>query len=553
MKPLLYLEIRQLINSIKNTTRTPKRLIPALIMGACIFSWFVRGLLLFVDNPTSSEAQLKMLQGVPIDLIKVGVFLFLSIGSVLVMYGAFSSGMMIFSISQIDFMFPTPISRRSVLLVKLIRDYLRYGLYVTVFFFFIGSPVFTGLQVNVVPWGFVSIIALTLLLVLVVNVSHTINIIFTFGFERLKQAGIIIKAVMIVGLASIVIYGLYQYAQSGSTYASILWAADSPVARFIFAPARWCSTLFLAPLLGVDFDDWVHLGMLAVLAAASFVLLLSRRENIYEPSLGVSAKHAARRAAMRTGDYTGVRVDALKEKGARRAGGITIPPFGRGAVALVWKSLLLRYRLSRGQILMMVVLPVVIVYVVKQFSATMEEIPKFMPAVLLYVVWSMSLIAPVEVRSELKQANILKSMPIPAWKVMLAQAINSTLYVIGGVFLFAVAMWVLMPGTRGEMLGACVLAVPGLAFANTSMATISALLYADSRDTAQTFLGSAIAMMLMWVVLIPTVVISAAMWIVFRASFYHMAIAVSLANFTIGAAGVSISGLLFRRFDPTGE
>lgn len=199
MKPLLYLEIRQLINSIKNTTRTPKRLIPALIFGACISSSLVRGLLMFIDAPRPAGPQMELLWNIPMPLIKAAVFLFLSIGCIMVMYGAFSSGMMIFSVSHIDFMFPTPISRRAVLFVKLIRDYLRYGFFVAMFFIIIGSPVFMRLQVNVVPWGFVSIAALTLLLVLVVNVSHTINIIFTFGFERLKQAGIFIKAVMIAG------------------------------------------------------------------------------------------------------------------------------------------------------------------------------------------------------------------------------------------------------------------------------------------------------------------------------------------------------------------
>ena len=56
----------------------------------------------------------------------------------------------------------------------------------------------------------------------------------------------------------------------------------------------------LAPLKGITYPDgWLELGGLLGLALASAVLLLSRKENIYEPSLGISVKFARARAAAR--------------------------------------------------------------------------------------------------------------------------------------------------------------------------------------------------------------------------------------------------------------
>lgn len=552
MKPLLYLEFRQLVNSIRNTTRTPKRLIPALIVAAWVVSWFIRGLMSCLGDAPEMP-NIAMLRTVPIELIQQGVFLFMSISSVLAMYGAFSNGMMIFSVAHIDFMFPTPISRRTVLLVKLLKDYLKYGLYVAFFFMFIGFPVFGILGVRLMPAALLSIAAVTALLVLVVNISHTINIIFTFGFERMKQAGLAIKAVLISVPISALGIGIYQFARTGDSYASILFAANSPIIKYFFAPADWCATLFVAPLRGATNNDIAYLFLLIALAILSFLVLLSRKENIYEPALGVSVKFAARRSAIRSGDYVGVRTDALKEKGATRAGRLAIPPFGQGAMAILWKSLLLRYRMSVTQLLMMIVLPAVVVYVFKAALQTEGKPLRYLPFVLVYVVGILSTTASSEMRSELKQANILKSMPVAAWKVMLVQAANSTIYLTLGACVFAVSMLLLVPEVHKDMLLACVAIVPSLGFMNVSLAIISAILYPDLRDPAQSFLGGLIAFLLIGLAFVPCAVIGVSLVLFAGRSYLAAAAAASAANLLIGSAGIAVAGVLFRRYDPTSE
>lgn len=555
MKPLLYLELRQFINAVKNTVRSPKRLIPTLIIAAWLIS-SILGNLLFMTGAAGSKPQgfghgAEVLKNVPMELINAGTFLFLSVGCMLIIYQAFTSGMLIFSIAHIDFMFPTPISRRKVLLVKLIKDYLKYGFWVGLLFVLISSPVLGALDLPLFPAGFISILGLLALMLLVVNVAHTINLVFTFGFERLKQQGLLIKAILLIALTSAVGVGIYQFTQTGDSFASFILAADSPVVNVVFAPAKWCAPLVLAPLGGVVGDDYMHLGLLWLLAGASFALILSRKENVYEPSIGISIKTAKRRQAVRSGDYTDVRIEAIRERGTRRSRGPALPPFGRGAVAILWKNLLTKYRMSSAPVVVLLVLPLGL-FLIRHF-VKQPFMFNLLPGILIYMVYVLSIVAAAEVRAELKYANILKSMPISAWKVMLAQAVYGAVYLGLGVAAFAICMAIVIPQTRGELLLLSAVAAPFIGFASISAAMIPSLLYPDSRDAAQNYIYNLVGFLLVSIAMIPTVVLGAVLWWLVGAPQYVTILSICAANVLVGAAAVSISGSIFRRFDPTSE
>lgn len=555
MRALLYLELRQLVNSIRNTTRSPKRLIPMLIMAAWIFSWLLQNILFLTGTPVpqpSGPNVNEAIRQLPIEMIHAGVFLLLSFGSMVVVFQGFSSGLLIFSIAHIDFLFPTPVSRRKVLAVKLLKDYLKYGMWTAFFFLFVGLPALGSLNVSFWPSGLCGIAGVTALLLLVVNVAHTINLVFTFGFERLRQAGAVIKSVLVAALASAVIFGLYQYSATGDSYASILWAADSPFVKFVFAPAQWCSTLILAPIVGVVREDLAHLGYLWLLAVGSFVLLMSRKENVYEPSLGISVKFAKRRQAIRSGDYAGIRMDEMLERGATSPTGFSIPPFGRGAVALVWKNVLSKFRVSRSQFAVMIVLPALVVFLIRRF---IDEPPVLsnLPFLLLYMAYVLSMMAQQEVRSELKYANILKPMPIAGWKVMLVQSLTASLYLGAGVLAFGASMRLLAPETRSELLVLCIVTAPFLGFATISTTMIPSLLYPDARDSAQNYICNMVGFLLISIATIPTIVLGIVLLAVAEVPYLYAVALICAANVIVGAAAVSISGSLFRRFDPTSE
>lgn len=558
MKPLLYLEIRQFINAIKSTLRTPKRLIPALIMAAGAFAWAMQALLFSfsVHGLSHRHAQAMALAAgvLPGELIRAGAFLALSIGSVIVLYQAFASGSLVFSIAHIDFLFPTPIARRYVLLVKLVKDYLKYAFWVAFFVTFLGSPICLSLRLSVFPGGLITIAALTGYMLFVVNVAHTLNIVLTFGYERLKQAGTAIKLALVLVFGSVIVYGLESFIRTGGSLDDMfLAAANSPVVRTVFAPADWAANLALTPLIPVGHKEMAYLPVIWILALVSFVLLMSRNENIYEPSLGVSVRASRLRVAMRSGDQTAIRTEVMREKGSRKAGRFIIPPFGRGAVALLWKSLLVRYRMSAGQALLMLLLPAMIALVAQHTFAQKKEFLSYIPLMLLYISFVLSMTVQPQIRAELKQANILKSMPIAGWKVMLTMAVNGSAYLAMGILVFASALWLLIPASRTSLLPTCAIAAPFIGFACISATIISALMYPDTRDSTQNFTCNLIGLIMISIAAMPTIVIAALMLFGAKASLWATLAPICAANLIIGGAAVVISGEIFRRFDPTSE
>lgn len=560
MKPLLYLEIRQFLNALRNTTRSPKRLVLALIIGACFFSWFLNLALLATGVPPVKSAGFSEILERHADMFRVGAFLLLCFGSAAVIYQAFSSGSLIFSMAHIDFLFPTPIPRRSVLLVKLLKDYLRYGFWIAFLVTCMGMPATAAAKQKFFPYGLVSIAALTAYMLFIVNLAHTINIVFTFGYDRVMRAGRVIKLVLILAVACAVVLGTIQYVQSGGDYyLSIQRAAAAPLVRVIFMPADWCASLSVAPLIPPADTDLMHLGLLWALAVATFAMLMSRRENIYEPSLGITAKMTRMRQAMQAGDATAIRVEILSEKGRKTAGMLVIPPFGRGAVALFWKGLLTRYRMSIGQLIAMLMLPALLCYLLQNF-APINSILTYVPVILVYLSFVFSITVQPQVRSELKYADILKAMPIASWKVMLVQSVSGTGYLSLGILTFAAAMWLFIPAARNDVLRACAIASPFIGFSCISAAIIPALMYPDTRDSTQNFFCNLVGLALIVVAAVPSIVWgSLLVWLTYTPSQpspvipLWITIPLCAVNLLIGAAGVAISGAAFHKFDPTAE
>jgi hypothetical protein len=144
-------------------------------------------------------------------------------------------------------------------------------------------------------------------------------------------------------------------------------------------------------------------------------------------------------------------------------------------------------------------------------------------------------------------------MPISPWKVMLVQAINGAVYLAAGILAFAASMWLFVPATRGQLLEACAIGSPFLGFACISATIIPALLYPDMRDSAQNFFSNLIGFMLISVAIVPTIVIGVVLIGLLKVQYYVALLPLCALNALMGAAGIAVSGAIFRRFDPTSE
>jgi len=284
---------------------------------------------------------------------------------------------------------------------------------------------------------------------------------------------------------------------------SVIWATKSPIMNVVLAPVKWCSTLVLTPLIGfTGSEGWLQLGSLLGLSLASGLLLLSRKENIYEPSLGISVKLARRRAAARSGDYSLMREEAMREKGLRQIWGGTLPPFGLGATAFVWKNLLIRFRTSRSYIFLGAFLALALIYSIRVFAPDKKNL-EWLPIMFMYAAMGMSMAAQIDMRAELRQANIVKGMPIVAWKIVMAQVASSVASMTLAMWGLGACLWLFAPVVRGPIFCACALGLPFLAFAVAPAAMIPAILYPEMRDMLQNYLSGMLAVLFVGMAVAP--------------------------------------------------
>jgi len=555
LKSLIYLESRIFINSIRNLSRSPKRLIPGLIF----FAWLIATIanLWQVSNYNSSHSspQFDALQAMPIGRIETGVFVLLASISAIIIYNAFDSGIMAFSISDVDFLFATPIPRQDVLMFRLLKDYLKYTVWVllmTMFMLPLISAGFGAIGLSLMPEGLISLSAILALVYLVANIAHLVNIIFSFGFQRMQTAGVVVKSVILAVPAIAVVYTLIQYFRTGDIWVSLLWAVDSPVPQYLFAPAKWTAGLFLAPLIGMTRDGWGQLFMLWVLAGFSFLILLSRRENIYEPAIQTSVKTAQRRSAISSGDQMELIVNKLRDKGVTRRGMVTLPSSASPLEAVFWKNVLVRYRSSTLRVIFSLLAPILVVIYLWQVIPD-KQVVVYLPLFIAYMSFVLPFSVQPEMRSDLRYAAVIKSTPVSGLGVMLAQAACTLLYAVPGIFGMGLAFWFLMPASRGELLFASSVTAVFLLFSNTTAFMIAGLLYPNNKDVAQNYLCVIVGMIFSSLIFVPTVIIALFTKWYLGLSITESAAAVCLANVILGAAGVTLAGQIYRAYEPSGE
>ncbi|NUP99034.1 MAG: hypothetical protein HUU35_04165, partial [Armatimonadetes bacterium] len=229
-----------------------------------------------------------------------------------------------------------------------------------------------------------------------------------------------------------------------------------------------------------------------------------------------------------------------------------VPPLGTGAWALGWKSLTMQLR-APGQaaallLLATLAMPLLAAAFLRQIHH--HALLRQAPLLVVYLAWSTGVGLFRGQQAELKKVDLLKSLPIPAWSLVLAQTapavVGWSLAVCGGLGVLAWAA----PEVDRQLCLAVGLAVPALmALVSTSNAAL-AMIFPASTDPAQVALGQTMLLGCSGLVAAPGMVVGAVLW-----SLDHPPIAVGLA--TGGVFGLTavlclvVAAALYRRFDPT--
>ena len=550
MSTLLYLELRQIVNYARITLRSPKRLVPAILVVLWMLMFIGPQMMLRLMGPRHPISGLSLT--IP-PQTSIALFTLLSIVMIYKVHRSFSEGMVTFPLADIDFLFPTPISRRTILGLRLLGLYAKLGLYVLFFAFIFGYQLsmFAPSSVGVS----VSCLAVILFSIFLINTCTTINLVATFREAKKWWLSYAVRWLAYGLLIFVAGRWLLGYVLTGSFIQSAVATFKHPLVTTSLLPAKWTADLILSPLTGWKPGLGGEFAAMWLLAIGSLVLVLSRKENPFEPSLMVSARAAAIRSAVRRGGFGRLRTEMQKFRPQKTKAGIAIPPFGRGAIALLWKSLNTTMRTS-GTALMAVPFIAAIVLGGLRLAAPQEvgvkEVQTIATVLIGYLLFISSTIMLHSFRGDLKQANILRPMPIPAWQVIAMQGIHSTLISTAVAWVVVILISIFYGLNVQSPLTIAVLALPFAAYASLCWQAVAAVIYPNPEDPTQQFVGNMLSGLAATISIGPAVGIGVLGWLL------HLGVvlpAMMIAAFSTGMAvgGILLSSWLYKRFDPTDE
>lgn len=326
-----------------------------------------------------------------------------------------------FSEAEIAFLLPAPASRGALLNFRLLRS--QPQLVFSALFF----NLFTGRTHSVFEWiahGF------TLWLVFCLLFLHGIGA--SFAVQRLTERGLSgwRRRLLVLTAAAAVIgtigWWIYSAADAGPlrSFDDVQgWLRDvfaAGPAPWLLAPFRWV----VHPWFSRSLPEFLlALGPAFLVLALHYVWVLRANVSFEEASIEASRKAAATLAAVRSGNLQQLQPPRIRRDPFR------LSPVGFPPVALLWKNLIAAGQLYTSRVWIYALVAVVAFAATSTFSAGAINVVQKVRLIvsgmaLMFLVISLFTGAQLvrqDFRSDLQQMDMLKTLPMPPWQVVLGQ------------------------------------------------------------------------------------------------------------------------------------
>jgi hypothetical protein len=426
---LFYLRTTSLVGRIKSRLqrlKQPKYLVGALVGALYFYYAFFRN----VRNPGiggQPEDPAAPADALPAELLPLFaqfgalmLFLVLAINWFLPRRAALA-----FSESEIAFLFPAPVSRRMLVHYRLLGT--QFGIAFTALIFTVLFGRGRGFGVH----AWYQFIGWWLILALV-NLHVTAT---TFVYSRLlnqsittvRRRVITIACGLAIALAMIVWISMSVRLPTAADFSSASDAARYVTGVLSAGPIPWLLALpklALAPYFATSLGGFVLALIPALLLLAIHYFWVVNTEVAFEEaSIARAEKRAARRRANQQGDWRG-------NAAVRKAG---TPPFalgsaGRPESAFLWKNLLATNAFFRPRpiLLLAAILFGAALWVSRQpdLAALSTVISVVGVVVLVLTLLLGPQIARQDLRTDLANADILKTYPLRGWQIVLGELLT---------------------------------------------------------------------------------------------------------------------------------
>lgn len=487
MRAIALMSWWQLRNAIRTTLTEPRKLIPALFFLAVIGLQFVNFIFIGSQTPHHSIPLVSDFINSHTGAARSIVFLFLALLSVGQLESGLTGGALTFSLSDVDYLFTAPISRRIVLLYRIPAIVLRNLFYVAIFMFIGYVTIWRltdAIRANVSALPLFAAIACWICGYTCIAITLEV----VLGLGRGAMVRKFMWAFLLVLVASIG-FALWRGGLDGIAVLERSWLLGIP-----FYPCRLLTDAFVSPLNRAPAGGSVW--QLAAFFACTLAILLTRTENYYEATLNGSERVARLREAARQGNISAIFAARLRNRGKvgkDPSRPYTLPLFGRGPGAVFWAHLssaakrpLVNFVLpfSAGvacAILCLLWLPGSGAQVIAGIDA--------------YVTWSFLLIA---ARSSFRQCvqlrSLVRPLPIRAWKVVVADV--TPLIITASLFGWGASLPLLGYGGNDRVFtaSAMIIGAPALICTLALIQYVISLWYPSAQDKMQQLISGFVSL-----------------------------------------------------------
>lgn len=352
-----------------------------------------------------------------------------------------------FSEAEIAFLLPAPASRSSLLNFRLLRTQPR--LILSALFF----NLFTGRNHSILEWfthGF------TLWLIFCLLFLHGIGA--SFAIQRLTERGLagwrrrLLVLSVAAGFAGAIAWWIHSAAEAGplrsfddvQDWLRGLFAAGP--APWLLAPFRWIVHPWFARTLP---DFLIALGPALLVLAAHYAWVVRADVSFEEASIEASRKAAATLAAVRSGNLQQLHPPKIQRDPFRLA------PVGFPPIALLWKNLIAAGQLYTSRVWIYAILGIVVFAATSSLSRSPSDgfqnirvmICGMAVMFLLVSLFTGAQMVRQDFRSDLQQMDMLKTLPLPPWQVVLGQ-------LLAPIVILTAVQWLLLAVALAGSIGA---------------------------------------------------------------------------------------------------
>ena len=420
MRALVFLLTRQWKGAVHNLLRSGLRTLLGLVGFAWIFSHVAWGI---VSVSVIQSRGLPFQPEVPLPILQAALLFMLALPAYAVLLEGFKGGLVTFTAADVDFLFSMPLPQRGVLAFRLglqsaqLMGWIVLGT--------LGVAPYLAQIMGVPVWALVwrGIAAVFLCFLFLLSMAHAVYIFYAYRLRASERLNTAVKTLGFAAAAALVLI-VIQDATAGQTpWEQAVRVFNHPVVRTLLFPVTMAVDLIMSSHPLYEGNTTSRLLLLLAMGGAGVAAVLGQRENVYEPSIGVSLRKSRLREAFRSGGIGAARMEMIREgqwKGA--SGGLKAPELGPGWRSLVWKSLQIWLHSPWTSLFVVGVVALGIPIIMHRYlPADGRFVVIGAPVVVwIYITWMAGVGVFQQTRNELAQGDFLKLLPLPSWQVVLS-------------------------------------------------------------------------------------------------------------------------------------